>query len=247
MGAALCKELSALGAHLILSARDMRALEELKTHLERPEKCTVLPLDVTNGLQINQATQQVLAQFGRIDILINNAGISQRSSSLDTALEIDRKIMEVNYFGTVHLTKNIAPSMLQNGSGHIVVISSVTGKLGAPMRSGYAASKHALHGFFDSFRAETEDKGIKTTIICPGYVHTNISINALTADGSPQNKMDTQTSNGMTPESLAKNILKAVSNGKREVYFGGKEILGIYIKRFIPSIYYTLVKKHNTN
>ena len=197
IGKALACALSAKGANLILTSRDVLSLEKVKQSLHSPNNCTIFSADLSNETEVNLLADKVLKEFPKIDILINNAGISQRDYAINTSVEVDRKLMEVNYFAPVSLTKRLLPSMLESRSGHIVVISSVTGHLGTPMRSGYAASKHALHGFFDSLRAETENNGLKTTIVCPGYIKTNISLNALTGDGSPQNKMDENTGKGI--------------------------------------------------
>ena len=151
--------------------------------------------------------------------------------------------METNFFGTIALTKAVLPSMLEKKSGHIVVISSVAGKLGTPLRSSYSASKHALHGFFDSLRAETWKQGIHVTIVCPGFIRTNISINALTANGTPQGTMDEAQKYGMTPQDCAEKIIRAREKNRAEVYIGGKEILGIYLKRFVPGIFDMIIKR----
>jgi dehydrogenase/reductase SDR family member 7B len=142
--------------------------------------------------------------------------------------------MLTNYLGTVALTKSILPKMLELESGHIVVVTSLVGKFGSPYRSSYAASKHALHGFFDSLRAEIFSKNIKVTIVCPGFVKTNISLNALTGEGKPQKTMDEATENGLKPEYVADKIIKAIIKEKEEVYIGGKETRGIWMKRFFP-------------
>lgn len=197
----------------------------------------VLPMDVTDFASLPVLVQQALGRFGNIQVLINNAGISQRSAVKDTLFEVDKKIMEVNFLGTVALTKAVLPSMLGQKGGQIVVISSVMGKIGTPRRSAYAASKHALHGYFDSLRAEIHEQGVKVTLICPGYVHTNVTINALTADGSANKKMAEATRNGMDPGVFAEKALRAIAREKEEVLIGGKEILGVYIKRFFPRLF----------
>jgi len=162
---------------------------------------------------------------------------------VDTRLEVDRRIMEVNFFGAVTLTKLILPSMLSRKSGHIVVISSVMGKLGTPYRTAYAASKHALHGFFDSLRAELWDQGIRVTMVCPGFVRTNISINALKGDGSTFGSIDAAQAAGMGPEDCAEKIVRAIEAERNEVYMGGKEILGVYLQRFVPDLFEKIIRK----
>jgi dehydrogenase/reductase SDR family protein 7B len=167
------------GARLIISSRNQAELERVKNNCKKPEEVHVLTLDVANFEQVGIKAQQAIQIYGRIDILVNNAGISQRAYVKDSLLEVDQRIMNVNFMGTVAVTKAVLPQFLQQQSGQIVVMSSVTGKLGTPKRSAYAASKHALHGFFDSLRAETYEDNLKVTILCPGYIQTNISINAL--------------------------------------------------------------------
>jgi short-subunit dehydrogenase len=178
-----------------------------------------------------------------VDILINNGGISQRSLAMKTPLDVDRMIMETNFFGTVSLTKAILPSMTERRSGRIAVISSLVGKFGTPLRSTYSASKHALHGFFESLRAEVWGLGIGVTLVCPGFIRTNISINALTGDGSPQGSMDEAQAHGMPPDACARKIIAAVKKGKPEVYIGGKELMGVYIKRFAPGLFGRIIRK----
>jgi short-subunit dehydrogenase len=192
---------------------------------------------------VQQAVEAAVARFGGIDILINNGGISQRSKALDTSLEVDKKLMDVNYFGTIALTKAVLPHMLLHELGHIVTISSLVGIIGSPLRSSYSAAKHALHGFFDSLRAELGDSPVQITLICPGFIRTDVSKNALTGDGAPLGTMDDATGNGMLPEVLAQQVLRAIEKGKEEVYIGGKEIIAIYFKRFLPGMFSKFIKK----
>jgi short-subunit dehydrogenase len=151
--------------------------------------------------------------------------------------------MNVNYFGTLAVTKAVLPGMLTHQLGHIVTITSLTGKFGTPYRSAYAASKHALHGFFDSLRAELGDTRIKITLVCPGFIRTNVSINALTGSGDKLGTMDEATDKGMSPERLAYKILAAIERGDEEVYIGGKEVLGVYLKRLFPGYFSRLIRK----
>ena len=192
---------------------------------------------------MGEAARHAIEKCGPIDILIHNGGISQRSLVVDTRLEVDRRIMEVNFFGAIALTKLALPSMLSRQSGHIVVISSVMGKFGTPFRSSYAASKHALHGFFESLRAELWEQGIRVTMICPGFVRTNISINALKGDGSTFGSMDAAQASGMDPEVCAEKILRAIEAERNEVYMGGKEKLGDYLQRFVPDLFALIIRK----
>lgn len=240
IGEALAYELVKKGARLILSARRKDELERVKGNckIAAQNNVHVLPLDLTQTATLKISTEAAIQIFGHVDILVNNGGISQRSFAKDTLIDVDRRIMEVNYFGAVALTKNILPHFLKRKSGHFVTVSSVTGIFGTPYRSGYAASKHALHGFFDSLRAELwKDIGdaISVTIICPGFIHTPITLSAVTGDGSVLGKMDDAQYQGKPAEWCAKKIVRAIENKKYEVYIGGIETLGVQFKRWFPT------------
>lgn len=246
IGEALSIAFAAAGARLILSARRTDELQRVKRSLQVSDKdCLILPLDLEQPESFPNKVSQVLNYFNRLDIVVHNGGISQRSWIKDTPLAIDHKVMAINYFGPVALTKAILPHFLEQKQGHFVVISSLVGKFGTPLRSAYAASKHALHGFFDSLRAETWRESIQVTIICPGYIRTDISVNAITDTGEKHNRMDKNQQQGMAPEVCAEKILQAVAGGKQEVVIGGKETLSIYLKRFLPGLLNRLVKKIN--
>ena len=244
IGKSLAIELSHQKAKLILSSRKKEVLETVKATCFYPDNVKILSLDLEDYTNFQSKTDEAISFFGKIDILVNNGGISQRSLVKDTEISVDKRLMEVNYLGTVALTKAILPHFIKNKSGHFVTTTSIVGKIGTPLRSSYAASKHALHGFFDSLRAEVYKNNIKVMLACPGFVQTNVSINALTGDGSPQNKMDIATDNGLTSEAYVKQLLKAVKNEKQEVYIGGfKEKLGVYTKRFFPGLLSIMIRK----
>lgn len=228
---------------LVLSARRIEELERVKTQTGLPsENVLLLPMDVTEIEDFPNRVNDVLKAFGRIDVLFNNAGISQRGSVADSKFENYRTIMEVNFFGVVALTQAVLPVMMKQNSGNIAVTSSISGKLSTPMRSGYCASKHALHGFFDSLRAEVWKNNIGVTIICPGYIKTDISKNALAADGTKHGKMDENQEKGITAEYCAARIAEAINKNRDEVYIGRKEVLGVYLKRFFPKILSRIVR-----
>ena len=239
IGEALAVAFAQQGAHLILSARNEQELHRVAAASTAAGAASTLvqPLDLAQHDSIPGTVEKVLRQVGKVDILINNGGISQRALALDTTLDVDKKLMNVNYFGTVALTKAVLPTMLTHQLGHIVTITSLTGKFGSPYRTSYAAAKHALHGFFDSLRAELGHTPIRVTLICPGFIKTNVSVNALTGDGSNLGVMDDAQANGMLPEVLARKILRTIERGKEEAYFGGKEVLGVYLKRFFPAYF----------
>lgn len=244
IGKALALELSKRQAKLILSSRNIEKLKQVKQQCDFPEKVEILPLDLIDFDAMDSYVKKALSTFGGIDILINNGGISQRSFAVETAFEVDRQILDVNYLGTVALTKALLPYFITKKNGHIVVVSSVVGKIGTPKRTSYSASKHALHGFFDSLRAEVYNDNIDITLICPGYVRTDISKNALMGDGTPQNKMDKATDNGLSPESFAQKMLRAIAAKKREVVISGtREKLAVYVKRFFPGLFSKIIQK----
>lgn len=241
IGEALARELAGKHARLILSGRNVGKLQSLRTSLKTDVE--ILPFDLSDAKSLQGVARQALASFGHVDILINNGGVSQRSLAMETSIDVDRRLMEVNYFGNIALTKNLLPSFLQRGTGHVVVISSLVGKFSTPYRSGYSASKHALHGFYDGLRAEIADKGIYVTIICPGFIQTDVSINALNAVGDKTHVMDEQTSKGMAAALCAKKICQATTRKKREAYIGGKEVWAVYIKRLFPGLFASYVRK----
>lgn len=243
IGEHLAIALAKQGARLILSSRNVEELQRVKAGLPANTACLVLPLDVTAFETIPQAAQLITDQFGHIDILINNAGVSQRANAMSTTLDVDQKLMNINYFGAVAVTRAAYPMLQKSQAGHIVVISSVNGKLGVPYRSAYAASKHALHGFFEAVRGELYAENIHITLVCPGYIKTKLSFNALQADGKPFNQLTKGAAGGMAPEELAPRILRAVERKKEEVAIGGKEIIAIYLKRFFPRLLTKLLRK----
>lgn len=246
IGKSIALEISKLdiGAKLILSSRNEAALNKVKNECVNSENIRVLPLDLEKYSTLKPKVSEALALFGSVDILFNNGGISQRSYAKVTSVDVDKRIMDINYLGTITLTKALLPHFITKNEGCFVITSSIVGKVGTPLRSSYAASKHALHGFFDSLRAEVYKHNIQITIACPGFVQTNVSINALTGDGTPQNKMDTATKNGLTSENFAKKLLSSVKKEKQEVYIGGfKEVLAVYLKRFTPNLLSKIIRK----
>lgn len=243
IGEALAFELARRGAVLVLSARREPKLEAVRDRCERPDDHLVLPLDLTKTETLAAATERVLDRFGRIDILVNNGGISQRGTVVETDIDVDRRIMEVNYMGTVALTKAVLPSMLERRDGQIVTISSLMGKIGTPLRSAYAASKHALHGFFDCLRAEVHDRGVHVLVISPGYVRTEITKNALTGDGSTFDQMGDAQSKAMTAEAFAIRAATAIARDREEVMIGGPEVWAARLQPFFPRLYSFLVRR----
>lgn len=243
IGEALAYQVAAKGARLILAARRQSELERVKAACPGESAVAILTLDLANAASIPAKALEAESVYGQVDVLISCGGISQRARAVDTELEVDRRIMEVNYFGTIALTKALLPGMLSRKSGHQVVVTSAVGIISSPLRSAYAASKHALHGFYDALRAEHFNENQHVTLVLPGFIRTQISVNALTGDGRAQNTMDDAQDNGMSPETCAAQIIRAIEKNQEEVYIGGaKEVTGIYIKRFFPGIFSRIIR-----
>ncbi|MGZ9734191.1 SDR family oxidoreductase [Flavobacterium sp. GNP002] len=240
IGEALAYELARRNCKLILSARNIKALEDVKSKCSTAE-VVILPFDLSDFDNAKNQVENAIAAFGKIDVLVNNGGVSQRSLIADTDFEVDKKLIEVDYLGTVALTKALLPHFIKNKKGHFVTVTSLMGKFGSPYRSGYCGAKHALHGFFDVLRMEHQKDNINVTLICPGFIQTNVAKNALTADGSKQNTDDEATLNGMPVAIFVKKLIKAVESNTFEAYIGGKEVLGVYLKRFFPKLLHRFV------
>ena len=241
IGKAVALELSKENTKLILSDIDESGLVTVAKACEK-NYCTtyIIPVDLSSESSVESAARIILEKKLKIDCLYQFAGISQRSLVSETPLFIDRKIFEINFFGAIALTKAVLPEMIKNGGGQIAVTSSLVGKFGFPYRSSYSATKHALHGFFESLRAENKQNNIKVSIFIPGRVKTNISVNAITKDGQRYGKMDDGQENGISPEKAAKIICYGLKKDKKEILVGGKELIMVHIRRFFPGLYYYL-------
>lgn len=242
IGQATARAFAAEGASVIVSARSVDALDALVQEIG-PDRCVAVPVDLVDKDARDAAVRTAMAWRGRINILVNNAGVSQRARALHTTEEAMRAIMELNFFAQVELTRAVLPDMLERQSGQIVVVSSVTGQVATPLRSTYAASKHALNGYFDALRAELHDTGVSVTMIAPGFVNTNVSHAAITADGSPQGHLEADTATGISPETCATGIVNATARHAREALIGGKEIYAVHLKRFAPGLLAKIVTR----
>ncbi|XP_072794688.1 dehydrogenase/reductase SDR family member 7B isoform X3 [Vicugna pacos] len=268
----------AAGAKLVLCGRNAKALEELTEELAASQATKVQthrPCSVTFDLSdpgcIVGAATEILRCFGHVDVLINNAGVGYRGAIVDTSTDVDRRVMEINYFGPVALTKALLPSMVRRRQGHVVAISSIQGRIGIPFRSAYAASKHATQAFFDCLRAELEQCDIEVTVISPGYIHTNLSLNAVTASGSRygasnqsfllaahprhlcpgergpvflslHSVTDKTTAEGRSPVEVAQDVLAAVGKRKKDVVLAGlAPSLAVYLRALAPSLFFRLM------
>jgi len=232
IGEALAYQLAKQNCKLILSSRNETKLNEVKNNCENQENIKILPLDLVDFDSMAGKVSAAKALFGIIDILINNGGISQRSLIAETKFSVYKKLVDVDYLGTVALSTALLPHFIENQKGHFVTVSSVMGKFSSPYRSGYCGAKHALHGFFDALRMEHEKDGIAVSMICPGFVNTSIGKSALIGNGETLNRDDNATQNGLNVTVFASKMIRAIERKKFEAYIGKKEVLGIYLRLF---------------
>ena len=238
IGEATAYRMAAEGAALILTALEEDLLVKVA------EKCVALgasdavalPFDLSQTDALPALAEKVWQLHGRLDVLYNNAGISQRGTTVETEMSVIRKVMEVDYFAPVILTKALLPKMIKQGGGQLAVTTSIAGLFGFPLRCAYSSAKHALYGFFETVQAENYHQNIRVTIVCPGRVQTRISIYALERDGKAHGKMDAGQANGITPEKAARRITNAIARKKREVRVGSTELLMARVKQFFPAL-----------
>jgi len=245
IGEALAYELSRLGALLILSSRNKINLMKVKEQLPvNSNKAKVLVIDLEKLDELKSKTSEALNLFGSIDYFISNAGLAIRDYALNTTLEIDQKIMNINYFGPIVITKALLPYFMKNNKGHIVVTSSLSGKYGVPKIAAYAASKHALHGFYETLRSEILDYNIQLTIIVPGLIKTSITTHALTGSGNIFGKMEETFKTAYPVEKAAERIAVAISKNKEESFIGGTEGITLYLNRLSPWFLRRFIRNH---
>jgi short-subunit dehydrogenase len=246
IGESLVHECAKQGAKIILSARREAELLRVANEAKLQENnFLIVPFDLADTSRASELVLQVINKFSSIDILINNGGQSQRSTVMETSTDTERRLFEINYFSAVNLSKAVLPFMLEKGKGKIVVVSSIAGKFGFYLRSSYSAAKHALHGYFESLRLEVEKQGVSVLMVCPGKIKTNVSINAISPSGVSHNQMDESHETAMGPEACAKQILKGILSDKEEIFIGGKELLIVKIKRFLPSLFSKIIRKQS--
>ncbi len=239
IGEALAYTFAKRGAKLVLSARREEELQRVAANCKLAEaNYLVLPFDVSKYEEAEAKAQQVLARFGQVDILVNNAGLSHWSKIKDMTMEVLKRIIDTNFLGGAALTKAVLPSMLEKRKGQIVVVSSILGKIVTHKQAAYNASKHALHGFFDTLRAEYSGEGIKVLIVCPGFVNTNVAKNSLDRNGNPIGRNNKMIETGLDPLYVSEQILSAIESGKEEILLAGsKEKFGVFLKRFAPGLF----------
>ncbi|KKW79441.1 MULTISPECIES: SDR family NAD(P)-dependent oxidoreductase [Acinetobacter] len=244
IGKALAAECALQGAQVILSARRFEELEKVRVSLLHPDHHLSVAMDITDEAQVRHAYEQVLDQKGRIDLLINNAGLSQRALITETSMQTERAIMEIDYFSQVFLTKLVLPTFIAQKSGRIAYVSSVAGLLGTQYRATYSAAKAAIHMWANSLRAEVAQDGVKVSVIFPGFVKTNVSFNALNGAGKPQAHQDEAIENGLEADDFAKQTVSALLNGQEYIVVGGaKEKLGVWVSRLSPTTLYKMIRK----
>lgn len=244
IGEGLCYAFAKEQCKLVISARRESELQRVKekTGLSN-DNILLLPLDLEHHHDAKKWVEQVIQKFGRIDVLLNNGGLSQKGTAMLTTTEVERKIMEINYFGNIALTKAVIPVMQKQHSGSIVVTTSILGKFGLPFHTTYAASKHALYGYYDSLRMELKPLNIKVMLVAPGFINTKASVNSLNPDGSVSNEDSPAQINGMKTDVFARKLISALKRNKNHVYIGSKELLAIPFKTLLPNLFYTIMDK----
>ena len=244
IGEALAYVCANEGAKIVISARRENELKRVADNCKIDSKnILILPIDLEKTENIQTKVDLVLEKFGQIDILVNNSGLGHRTKAVNTSTEIDRKVMEVNFFGTINLTKAVAKQMQKQKQGKIVVISSIMGKYGMPLYSTYSASKHALYGYFESLRQELFKDNIKVLIVSPGFINTDVSTKLLREDGTEYGIKSDAQEKGMKASDCANGILKAIKSNKDHKFVGGYEIFSVYVKQYFPKIFYKLMRK----
>lgn len=241
IGEALVNAFTKGGSRVIASSNDEAGLTRVaESCYAMKGSITTVPFDLSETAGIEETVADIIKKEGRIDMLLNIGGISQRALIIDTPIWLDRRIMEINYFGTIALTKAVLPYMISNGGGHIVATSSISGRFGFPLRSAYSASKQALHGFFETLLLEHKADNIRVSVLIPGRVRTNISLHALTSSGTEHGKLDEGLATGITPEKAAQQILRGLRRNRREILVGSSELLMLKIRKYMPALFFRI-------
>lgn len=244
IGEALVHEFVLRGATVIASSNDPYGLERVKALCGNKSMMVhCIPFDLGDTSGIDKIVEQQISSLGRIDYLLNIGGISQRARIDETPMWLDRKIFEINYFGTIALTKAVLPFMVQQQAGYILATSSITGRFGFPLRSSYSASKQALHGFFETLYLENKKFNIKASIIIPGRVRTSISFHALDSEGKEHGKLDAGQAKGVLPQQAAETIIRGIIGNKREILVGKNELIMLHIRRCFPWLFFRIADK----
>ena len=244
IGEALVHEFVRRGATVLASSNDSDGLNRVKTECgNKSDMVHCIPFDLSDMKGIELIVEQQVRLFRRIDFLLNIGGISQRARIDETPMWLDRKIFEINYFGTIALTKAVLPFMVRQQSGHVLATSSISGRFGFPLRSAYSASKQALHGFFETLYLENKKYNIRASVIIPGRVRTSISVHALNADGKEHGKLDEGQAKGILPQQAAEIIIRGMVRNKREILVGKNELMMLHIRRYCPWLFFRIADK----
>jgi dehydrogenase/reductase SDR family member 7B len=244
IGESLVHEFVLRGATVIASSNDPSGLDRVKADCgDKSAMVFCVPFDLAEMSGIQQIVENQVTTFGRIDYLVNIGGISQRARIDETPLWLDRKIFEINYFGTIALSKAVLPYMITQQSGHILATSSISGRFGFPLRSAYSASKQALHGFIETLYLENKKNNLRASVIIPGRVRTAISLHALDADGKEHGKLDAGQAKGITPKKAAEMIIRGIEKNKREILVGKNELMMLHIRRYCPWLFFRIADK----
>jgi len=246
MGEQLCYALDKYGARLILSARNEERLQRVVAGLGEAGKAAarILPLDLEQLSALPAKAAEAEALFGRVDILVNNAGLGIRDFALNTRMDVDERLMKINYFGAVALTKALLPGMIRRNYGHIAVVSSLSAKVGIPRTSAYAAPKHALHGFFDSLRSELDNPNIFITLLIPGIIQTEITAHALKGDGTTFGKVELSFQKAFPVDKAVLEMARAIAQKREEKFVGGSEGWLLAINRVSPALAKYIIRNH---
>jgi short-subunit dehydrogenase len=248
IGAELARLFAEEGARVLISSHEAEELEGVRKQLEAlPGEVHSVVFNLGDPEEVKDTAERVLKDYGQVDVLMNNGGISTRAEAMETSLEMDRKVMEIDYFSGIILAKALLPQMIKNGYGHIGVTSSISGKFGWPQRSAYAAAKHALFGFYKSLWAETNQKGIRVTLFSPGRVRTNISYHALLKDGKEHGKMDPGLAKGIPPATCARKMIRAMKRNRKDVLIGRSELIMVWIHKYCKPLYHMLINRVPAN
>ncbi|WP_372572317.1 SDR family NAD(P)-dependent oxidoreductase [Ruegeria jejuensis] len=241
IGLAFAEAMHAEGAKLILSALTE---DELKPVAERLTGSVPIAFDVADFDKLPALVEKAVAAFGRIDVLVNNAGITQRDEAKDTSFAVYRRLIDIDLMAPIALTQLVLPHMIRQGSGRLIVMASIAGKFGAPLRTAYSAAKHGIFGYFDALRTEVGHRGIEVHVIAPGSVRTNLARNALTGEGKAFGKTDDFIEGGYDPAYLIDRALCDIKRGKREIVIvRGLEGKMVTLRRFFPELSFKIMLK----
>lgn len=245
IGEHLCYELDRKGARLIITSRSSEKLDKVNQNLPvNPGTAKIITADLTDHDSLPDLVKDAINVYGKIDVVFCNAGIAVRDWAAETSIEVDKKIMDTNYFGPVIIVKSLLPQFQKQGSGHIVVTSSLSGKYGVPKTGSYAASKHALQGFFETLRSETYKENIKITIVIPGIIQTRITEHALTGSGGTFGKVERSFEKAYPVDKAAKRFIEAAEKEKEEVFVGGTEGITLLLNRLSPYFLRRFIRNH---